>query len=125
MNAVNETLGNEIMTLEHKIKSVDQNLDDKLELAIEEANNLQKNMAESIQANNKSLELFENAIETMIGVNESLWKELKIGDEFIGNKIEAAVEEISHIQGTSLRPKQFFGIGNRNLVSVLGTKTKI
>ena len=84
MNAVNETLGNEIMTLEHKIKSVDQNLDVKLELAIEEANNLQKNMAESIQANNKSLELFdlklENAIETMIGVNESLWKELKIGD---------------------------------------------
>ena len=69
MNAVNETLGNEIMTLEHKIKSVDQNLDDKLELAIEEANNLQKNMAESIQANNKSLELFdlklENAIETL------------------------------------------------------------
>ena len=71
-------------TLEHKIKSVDQNLDDKFELVIEEANTLRKNIAESIQANNKSLELFENAIETMIGVNESLWKELKIGDEFIG-----------------------------------------
>ena len=92
------------MTLEHSFKSVDQNLDVKLELAIEEANNLQKNMAESIQANNKSLELFdlklENAIETMIGVNESLWKELKIGDEFIDNKIESAVQEISDIQGT-------------------------
>ena len=47
-------------TLEHKIKSVDQNLDDKFELVIEEANTLQKNIAESIQANNKSLELFEN-----------------------------------------------------------------
>ena len=61
----------------------------------------------------------------MIGVNESLWKELKIGDESIDNKIEAAVEEISDMQGTSLRPKQFFGIGNRNLVSVSGTKIKI
>jgi hypothetical protein len=129
MNAVNETLGNEIMTLEHKIKSVDQNLDDKLELAIEEANNLQKNMAESIQANNKSLELFdlklENAIETMIGVNESLWKELKIGDEFIDNKMESAVQEINDIQGTSLRPKPCSGIDNRNKVSVSGSKTKI
>ena len=47
-------------TLEHKIKSVDQNLDDRFELVIEEANTLQKNIAESIQANNKSLELFEN-----------------------------------------------------------------
>ena len=47
-------------TLEHKIKSVDQNLDDKFELVIEEANTLQKNIAESIQANNKSLKLFEN-----------------------------------------------------------------
>ena len=109
LTAVNDTLGKEIMsnedTLEHKIKSVDQNLDDKFELVIEEANTLRKNIAESIQANNKSLELFENAIETMIGVNESLWQELKIGDEVIGNKIEAAVEEISDIQGTSLRPK--------------------
>ena len=89
-------------TLEHKIKSVDQNLDDRFELVIEEAKTLQKNVAESIQANNKSLELFENAIETMIGVNESLWKELKIGDEFIENKVEAAVDEISDMQGTSL-----------------------
>ena len=109
LTAVNDTLGKEIMsnedTLEHKIKSVDQNLDDKFELVIEEANTLRKNIAESIQANNKSLELFENAIETMIGVNESLWQELKIGDEVIGNKIVAAVEEISDIQGTSLRPK--------------------
>ena len=105
-------------TLEHKIKSVDQNLDDRFELVIEEANTLRKNIAESIQANNKSLELFENAIETMIGVNESLWKELKIGDEFIENKVEAAVDEISDMQGTSLRPKQCFGIGNQNLVSV-------
>ena len=129
MTAVNDTLGKEIIsnevTLEHKIKSVDQNLDDKFELVIEEANSLRKNIAESIQANNKSLELFENAIETMLGVNESLWKELKIGDESIDNKIEAAVEEISDMQGTSLRPKQFFGIGNRNLVSVSGTKIKI
>ena len=105
-------------TLEHKIKSVDQNLDDRFELVIEEANTLQKNIAESIQANNKSLELFENAIETMLGVNESLWKELKVGNEFIENKVEAAVDEISDMQGTSLRPKQCFGIGNRNLVSV-------
>ena len=64
MTAVNDTLGKEIMsnedTLEHKIKSVDQNLDDKFELVIEEANTLRKNIAESIQANNKSLELFEN-----------------------------------------------------------------
>ena len=105
-------------TLEHKIKSVDQNLDDRFELVIEEAKTLQKNVAESIQANNKSLELFEDAMETMIGVNESLWKELKIGDEFIENKVEAAVDEISDMQGTSLRPKQCFGIGNRNLVSV-------
>ena len=89
-------------TLEHKIKSVDQNLDDRFELVIEEAKTLQKNVAESIQANNKSLELFENAIETMIGVNESLWKELKIGDEFIENKVEAVVDEISDMQGTSL-----------------------
>ena len=89
-------------TLEHKIKSVDQNLDDRFELVIEEAKTLQKNVAESIQANNKSLELFEDAMETMIGVNESLWKELKIGDEFIENKVEAAVDEISDMQGTSL-----------------------
>ena len=54
----------------------------------------------------------------MIGVNESLWKELKIGDESIDNKIEAAVEEISDMQGTSQRPKQCFGIGNQSLVSV-------
>ena len=47
-------------TLEHKIKSVNQNLDDKFELVIEEANTLEKNIAESIQANNKSLKLFEN-----------------------------------------------------------------
>ena len=64
MTAVNDTLGKEIMsnedTLEHKIKSVNQNLDDKFELVIEEANTLRKNIAESIQANNKSLELFEN-----------------------------------------------------------------
>ena len=105
-------------TLEHKIKSVDQNLDDRFELVIEEANTLQKNIAESIQANNKSLELFENAIETMLGVNESLWKELKVGNEFIENKVEAAVDEISDMKGTSLRPKQCFGIGNQNLVSV-------
>ena len=105
-------------TLEHKIKSVDQNLDDRFELVIEEANTLRKNIAESIQANNKSLELFENAIETMLGVNESLWKELKVGNEFIENKVEAAVDEISDMKGTSLRPKQCFGIGNQNLVSV-------
>ena len=64
MTAVNDTLGKEIIsnevTLEHKIKSVDQNLDDKFELVIEEANSLRKNIAESIQANNKSLKLFEN-----------------------------------------------------------------
>ena len=64
LTAVNDTLGKEIMsnedTLEHKIKSVDQNLDDKFELVIEEANTLRKNIAESIQANNKSLKLFEN-----------------------------------------------------------------
>ena len=64
-------------TLEHKIKSVDQNLDDKFELVIEEANTLRKNIAESIQANNKSLQLFENVslnyISSLPGVFHNDW----------------------------------------------------